>query len=165
MGILRWRIAFAVSVGLAGVGCRPSIGDPCETSLDCSQQGDRLCDASQLEGYCTIFNCEPDKCPDETICIGFGEQLDPKCSNFDPRWPRFERSFCMKPCDDNSDCRDGYECQTPVERRSVQIDLDPALLGKKACYPATSAPPDVITNAESCTPPSTGTEGSTSSGG
>ena len=59
------------------LGCTPSIGDECVTSLDCSQLGDRLCDASQPLGYCTIFNCEPDACPEEAICMGFGLELDP----------------------------------------------------------------------------------------
>src|SRR5258708_29567653 len=94
--------AFAVArgLGLAAflVACRPSIGDPCVTSLDCSQQGDRLCDASQPAGYCTIFNCLPDQCPDNAACVGFGAAIDPKCTTYDPHQPRFEQTVCMKPC-------------------------------------------------------------------
>jgi hypothetical protein len=95
--------------------------------VDCSQLGDRLCDTTQPGGYCTIFNCEPDKCPeDESACVAFDYELDPACrSADDAEWPRFQRTFCMKWCDDDSDCRDGYRCVLPQSQRAAIIDTKP----------------------------------------
>src|SRR5258705_13828561 len=64
----RWAWAGAIAASLA-VGCSPKIGDKCSVSTDCSVQGDRLCDPTQPGGYCTVFNCEPDRCPDESVCV------------------------------------------------------------------------------------------------
>src|SRR4051812_10031586 len=47
-------------------GCTPSIGDKCVLSTDCSTRGDRLCDTSQPDGYCTQFNCSKNGCPDDS---------------------------------------------------------------------------------------------------
>lgn len=119
--------------------CQPKIGDECVGSVDCSQQGDRLCDTSQPDGYCTAFNCEPDKCPDDSVCVGFGLVLDPACvqTSVDPRWPRFERTFCLAACEENGDCRDGYVCLPPPDRRAASIDVDNELADSKVCFPAT----------------------------
>ncbi|MBL9026431.1 MAG: hypothetical protein JNL21_29815 [Myxococcales bacterium] len=119
-------------------GCQPKIGDECVGSVDCSQQGDRLCDTSQPDGYCTAFNCQPDGCPEEAVCIGFGLELDPSCSaeTYDPRWPRFERTFCLLACEEDGDCREGYRCAAPSARRASSIDVDNELAGSKVCFPA-----------------------------
>src|SRR5262249_37940669 len=110
----------ALLVPLAG--CTPQIGDNCEVSTDCSQLGDRLCDTSQPDGYCTIFNCEPDTCPD-SVCVGFNFELDPTCSTEDDgRWGRFERTFCMAPCSSTDDCNDGYVCLPPRARSARIVD-------------------------------------------
>jgi len=104
------RLAFCLALAPALAGCAPQIGDKCTISTDCSQLGDRLCDITQPEGYCTIFNCEPDTCPD-SVCVAFDPKLDPACGYTDDgRSPRFERTFCLRPCDDDSDCRDEYMC-------------------------------------------------------
>jgi uncharacterized membrane protein YgcG len=102
----------ALFATLTGVGCKPKIGDKCSLSTDCSSVGDRLCDTSQPGGYCTIFNCEPGRCPDEAVCVAFHEVADgTNVACTDPeRWTRFERSFCMRTCGSPSDCRDGYTC-------------------------------------------------------
>ena len=101
---------YAISLWVAGValGCNPEIGDDCTTSTDCSINGDRLCDTTQPGGYCTIFNCEPDTCPEEAQCVAFDTELDPTCQ--DQRWARFERTFCMLRCKGPGDCRSGYIC-------------------------------------------------------
>jgi hypothetical protein len=167
MGDRAHRAVFVLALAAVASGCTPSVGDPCVTSLDCSQLGDRLCDTSQPEGYCTIFNCEPDRCPDNTLCLSFGDTTDPTCTQYDPRWARFERSFCISPCSTDDDCRIGYQCVDPVSRRAVQIDTNTDILGMKACFPASSAPPDQTGDTPSCTPPGTeavGTESGTSSG-
>lgn len=127
---------------LAGAGCRPEIGDECISSADCSAQGDRLCDTSQPSGYCTIFGCEPDDCPDGSVCIGFGLELDPACENVsstDPRWPRFERTFCMAACEETTDCRDGYVCVAPSDRRGITIDRENEDASSSVCFVASDA--------------------------
>ena len=124
------------ALALMTTGCAPEIGDPCTTSLDCSQLGDRLCDTSQPEGYCTVFNCETDGCPEDSICMGFGFELDPACTSVeDPRWSRFERTFCMIGCEDDEDCRPGYDCLAPADQRAVSIDGDNEIADGKACFP------------------------------
>lgn len=104
-------------VCLLALGCRPEIGDKCQISTDCSQVGDRLCDVSQPDGYCTIYNCEPKasngatKCPDEAVCIVFAAEPSavPGCENRLGDTP-YSRTFCMKKCDNTTDCRSGYIC-------------------------------------------------------
>ncbi|NUP14412.1 MAG: hypothetical protein HOW73_50930 [Polyangiaceae bacterium] len=140
---MRTLLPTTVLVVLFAMGCRPEIGDECVTSVDCSAQGDRLCDTSQPDGYCTIFGCEPDACPDNSVCVGFGQEIDPACANADvgtdPRWPRFERTFCMIACETNDDCRDGYVCALPTDRRAVAIDLENELRGSGVCFVASDA--------------------------
>lgn len=134
--------ALLAALLLTHTGCRPEIGDECISSADCSAQGDRLCDTSQPDGYCTIFGCEPDDCPDGSVCIGFGLELDPACesvSSTDPRWPRFERTFCMAACEETSDCRDGYVCSPPSDRRGTTIDRENELAGSSVCFVASDA--------------------------
>src|SRR4051794_9134146 len=103
----RWACLWALVMCLAALaGCSPKIGDKCTISTDCSVQGDRLCDPTQPGGYCTIFNCEPNKCPDEAVCVAFNE---PSCSS--PALSRrFQRTFCMAVCESDNDCRAGYFC-------------------------------------------------------
>lgn len=155
-------------------GCQPEIGDKCTTSVDCSVAGDRLCDNTQPEGYCTIFNCEPNACPDgEGACVAFNPELDPACGIInETKPPRFERTFCMKDCDDNSDCRDGYECVAPASRNAVVVDTESDV--KKICVtalttkaaPAASAIPGVCEAPTGTidTTPYTGAGGATASG-
>ena len=94
-----------------GVACQPKIGDDCQTSVDCSQGEERLCDITQPGGYCTIFNCEPDNCPEESACIAFGAKLStvPGCADGNDL-SRLERTFCMVTCGSDKDCRGGYVC-------------------------------------------------------
>ncbi len=75
-------------------------------------------------GYCTVFDCEPNKCPDEAACVVFGaspSSVD-MCENSSGTNPS-QRSFCMKKCDSSSDCRtaDGYFCLQP-EGTAVNVD-------------------------------------------
>jgi hypothetical protein len=104
-------------IGLAAIGCSKKIGDHCQTSTDCSQLGDRLCDVSQPDGYCTIYNCEPKnsngatKCPDEAACIVFAAEQSAVtgCANRLGNTP-YSRTFCLKTCKNQTDCRSGYVC-------------------------------------------------------
>jgi hypothetical protein len=115
-----------VLLALFAVGCGKEIGDPCIVGSDCSPNGDRQCDVSQLEGYCTVQGCDFATCPEEAACIrfftGFFENkeclsngdcsLDELCSLNGHCVPRSsEVRYCMKTCESDSDCRDGYECR------------------------------------------------------
>jgi hypothetical protein len=116
-------------------GCSPKIGDKCTVSTDCSVQGDRLCDPTQPGGYCTIFNCEPNKCPDEAVCVAFNEA---SCSS--PALSRrFQRTFCMLVCQSDSDCRAGYQClDTTSDPARQVVDVNPQ--SRKICTFPSSGP-------------------------
>src|SRR5437773_953709 len=51
--------------------CGKKIGDECQTSVDCSPNGDRSCDRSQPGGYCTIDGCDQRSCPEDSVCVRF----------------------------------------------------------------------------------------------
>lgn len=86
-------------------GCAKKIGDPCRTSTDCSINGDRICDLTQREGYCTIPECDPNSCPDDALCV-----------EFEAHTPRLARRYCMQPCTRDQDCRAGYVCMEATVR-------------------------------------------------
>jgi hypothetical protein len=92
-------------------GCAAEIGDECTTSVDCSPDGDRVCDLSQHGGYCTVEDCTPDSCPDEALCVEFAWEQ-----------PRLARRYCMAACDTGSDCRDGYRCVSPADQAARVVD-------------------------------------------
>lgn len=105
-----WRSSL-LALALALGACAPKIGDACTTSSDCSTAGDRLCDPTEPGGYCTIFNCEPDSCPSDSVCIAFQAKPSLASACADPQEAsRFRRTFCMARCSSNGDCRSGYEC-------------------------------------------------------
>ena len=115
-------------------GCSPKIGDACATSTDCSINGDRLCDTTQPGGYCTIFNCEPDTCPDEAVCVAFDDRIDRNCPP-SHQWSRFERTYCMLRCESDEDCRAGYVCMdtTSVDDPLGAYVVDTSPAGYKIC--------------------------------
>lgn len=126
----------ALALLAAAAACTPSIGDKCQVSTDCSIQGDRLCDVSQPGGYCTQLNCRGNGCVDDTACVLFSSAL-PGCGFDDRSGPfgsRVARSFCMAPCDSNSDCRAGYVCADPrtYPWNAVILDDDQ---GRRTCLP------------------------------
>jgi hypothetical protein len=98
------RCVLLVFVGLL-LGCPKQIGDSCSLSSDCSINADRVCDLAQPGGYCTVPGCEPNSCPAEAMCV-----------SFDAHAPRLRRRFCMKGCEGDDDCREGYRCvpQSPA---------------------------------------------------
>ena len=121
------RSVALLALVVAAIGCGKEIGDSCVVSSHCSPNGDRQCDVSQKEGYCTIEGCDFATCPEEAACIRFFTgsfenrpcashadcSLDELCSLTEHCVPRnSEERFCMKTCDSNDDCRDGYECRT-----------------------------------------------------
>ena len=111
------RLLWVIPLSALLLGCPPEIGNKCTPSTDGSQVGDRQCGGTQPDGYCTVFDCVPDNCPN-SVCVAFDPSLDPACQGTDQgSYPRFERTFCLKPCNSDSNCRDQYAC----------IDLTPVL--------------------------------------
>jgi hypothetical protein len=126
---MRWVVIAA----LVAIGCNKEIGDECVVSSDCSPNGDRFCDTSTGSpgGYCTILGCDFNTCPGEATCVRFftggfsnkpcdpaaahdqnGCTLDELCSLAGQCVARSsEIRFCMRKCDDDGDCREGYECR------------------------------------------------------
>lgn len=91
--------------------CQPEVGDSCANAADCSVQDSRTCDTTLPGGYCTIFGCGADTCPEEATCIGFQSVISvaPECSTLDVR-PRLQRTACMRACSVDGDCRAEYAC-------------------------------------------------------
>jgi hypothetical protein len=83
------------------LGCSAEIGDECGANVDCSPNGDRVCDLTAPGGYCTILGCIADSCPEESVCVAWDEGAA-------------RRTFCMRHCGSDSDCRDGYQCFDPA---------------------------------------------------
>jgi hypothetical protein len=156
-----------VLIAILAAGCGTQIGDSCIVSSDCALDGTRTCDISLLSGYCTILGCDYDTCPGEAACIRFFDggftnrpcnfatenittddcSVDELCSLENLCVPRSaEQRFCMKKCNSNSDCRDGYECRDlelmeahggePVLAPGSVVDESTA---PKFCGPATSS--------------------------
>jgi hypothetical protein len=141
---MRLLVLFAL---LVAAGCGQQIGDSCIVSTDCAIDGTRSCDITMRDGYCTILGCDYDTCPGESACVRFftggftnrpcgpnapegspGCSLDELCSLEGECVPRSaEQRFCMKKCDQTSDCRDGYECRdlTLMETHGGEPVLSP----------------------------------------
>jgi len=121
---------YVMLLALLVAGCGKEIGDECIIGSDCDPNGERSCDTSSRGGYCTIQGCDFNTCPEEAACIRFftgrfenrccGPDCAPKvdcsldelCSLDGYCVPRSsEVRYCMRTCDGNDDCRDGYECR------------------------------------------------------
>jgi hypothetical protein len=124
--------------------CRMNIGDACGNSSDCSITGDRQCDLAQPGGYCTVFSCDPDTCP-QGACVEW---------RFVPS--RTAETWCMKTCDNDGNCRNEYFCVfpdeinmqgeweadlEPDERVARIVDLNESLTTSKICTALSSVPP------------------------
>lgn len=148
----RYLLALLALVLLAAsaVHCVRRIGDGCTTATDCSINGDRRCDTSSREGYCTIGECEANSCPDDALCIEFEAQI-----------PRLSRRFCMAGCDLNAPpnpdgtspaCRAGYACVAPT----VNVANDAGVVREPACMfadPDSGAPEPPCTRQLDTAPP------------
>lgn len=123
-------LVLCLVAALAMVGaCGKEIGDACTIAPDCSPNGDRICDTSQTDGYCTIQGCDVDTCPGESVCVRFftGRFSNKEC-DYDTRGledTRIRRCsldelcaldghcvarsseirFCMRKCSSDGDCR------------------------------------------------------------
>ncbi len=125
-------LAAAAAAWLAG--CTPQIGDHCNLNTDCSLQGTRVCDNAQTNGYCTSFNCAPNTCIDNAVCVMLYSSV-PGCPYNGYQSPsRTQRTLCMKGCNSNSDCRtdEGYACIDPTAAPLDGIELDD-VQGRKVC--------------------------------
>lgn len=106
---------FVALASAALVGCSPQIGSKCVLNTDCGASGALVCDTSQVNGYCTQFNCTPNSCHNKAVCVEFLPSV-PGCPYDDYRSPsRTGRTFCLEHCSHDSDCRqsDGYVCTDP----------------------------------------------------
>jgi len=157
------RLLLVSMLSALAMACGHKIGDECTTSVDCSQGGERLCDITQPGGYCTVFNCEPDTCPEESACIAFGAALSTAPGCADPSGlSRLHRPFCMLTCSSNSDCRGGYTCvdlNDPLNswRNALPIDRDRS---SKVCLASFTDAPTKLDNENGvCTGPGTDSAG------
>ncbi|MGM0558898.1 MAG: hypothetical protein ACQEVA_21095 [Myxococcota bacterium] len=75
-------------------------GEACESDADCAG-GTCITGEGWADGYCTTTQCE-----DRTDCARGegGDQFDNRC------YRSRQGPFCVRMCDSNADCRDGYEC-------------------------------------------------------
>jgi hypothetical protein len=131
------QLLLVLGIALVAVGCKPKIGEDCAISTDCSLNGDRLCDITQPGGYCTVFNCEPNGCPDDATCVAFSEGT---CSTVTVS-TRLRRTFCMATCEDDGDCRGGdYRCiDTTNDPARTVVDVNAST--RRICAVPTLAPP------------------------
>ncbi|HSN81608.1 MAG TPA: hypothetical protein VLS88_03435 [Polyangiales bacterium] len=108
------RTVVLLLAGAGMMGCQQNIGDACGSSTDCSLTGDRQCDLAQPGGYCTVFSCDPDTCP-QGACVEW---------RFIPS--RTAETWCMKTCNDDRNCRSEYSCVLPsaIDRNG---QFDPTL--------------------------------------
>jgi len=105
-GLLAGTLIVAWALG----GCTAVVGDACQIQTDCGQE--MYCESSLPDGYCTVQDCESDGCPDEGVCVVFN-QLYPTASDgtaAEEVAASSAISFCMKRCEGDVDCRDGYTC-------------------------------------------------------
>jgi hypothetical protein len=123
------RIGFSLLVlGMLAMGCSPRLGDGCASATNCSVNGDRACDTTQPGGYCTVFDCTADACPDDAVCVRF--QPDPV---------RLSRNICMRRCQGDGDCRvnEGYTCHGAMDETLLVEIVDVARPDGRFCM----APP------------------------
>ena len=131
-------------------GCTPSIGDKCSQSTDCSLQGDRLCDTAQPGGYCTIFGCGSNSCPDYAACVLFHASVQ-GCTYDDRTISRTGRTFCMAGCKVDGDCRAGYVCVDPRKPPFNAVIIDDNQ-GQTVCVVAPTVETGVGTNVSAESP-------------
>jgi len=127
------RPAVLSLIAVLAAACGHRIGDSCNMSSDCAQDGSRVCDTYSPGGSCTIQGCDYDTCPSEAVCVRFYPALDSArtceseedcgsnevCTVGGECAPRsIEQRFCMLECGDNGDCRTGYECRG----RDLQVE-------------------------------------------
>jgi hypothetical protein len=161
-----FRLIFSLICAFAAMsmmGCTPHIGDHCTLSTDCSLQGDRQCDTAEPNGYCTVFGCQGNLCPDQAACVLFNPAV-PGCAYTDREPSRIAQGACMKQCSQDSDCRtdEGYICADPKGPPWSALILDDDQ-GQHICIPGpyiqSDVTPEDASTPQVCSPnpPSGGT--------
>jgi hypothetical protein len=100
--------------------CAPEIGDECSANVDCSPNGDRVCDVTSPGGYCMILGCRSGGCPEEAVCVSYGDGVG-------------RQTFCMRHCGSGDDCRGEYQCFNPgryAASRAEDPTFDPNDYGR-----------------------------------
>jgi len=136
-----------ISMGLLVAACANEIGDECDYDYDCSPNMERTCDLGQPGGYCLIIGCEPNSCPEESICVEFvtpcpegtgNPEIDEeKCEQIEPNR---SRKYCLKHCGSDGDCRSEYECVEVAQLRGTVIDTGTSK--SEVCVPEVSETSD-----------------------
>lgn len=103
-----------VFASLVATGCQPGVGSACTLSTDCGTTGALVCDTSEFQGYCTVEDCVPNECPNNAACVLFNPEVPGCAPNDRVQGSRIGQQFCMATCGSNSNCRDGYECKSPL---------------------------------------------------
>lgn len=166
------QLLLLLALAAVAAGCKPEIGDECQLSTDCSAAADRLCDIAAPGGYCTVYNCEPNTCPeDESLCVEFGAQRSPAAECQSQQTPSpYARAFCMATCESDGDCRDGYVCVDLRQQKNrsawgaLLIDRD---RGNRACLAkqrTTPVPEDTEAGVCRLVPDAPGDDGSADGG-
>jgi hypothetical protein len=121
-----FHVAIVFTASIAATGCSPSIGDGCKTNVDCSRLGDRFCDTSAPNGYCTVDGCNQGTCPDGALCVRFlTADLDRPCdlgATFPVNGCRADERCVCDVSADGTSCQDGIAHCAPesTERRFCQ---------------------------------------------
>jgi hypothetical protein len=149
-------VAALLAAVLLTTGCGKKIGDDCLEPAECSPNGDRICDRSQPDGYCTVDGCDERSCPEDSVCIRFfpagflTKPCDPEAEDLpggrDDCHPEelclasglcapraSERRYCAATCNGNDDCRGGYECRVAGTRGTAA--LTPNSSAARFCAP------------------------------
>jgi hypothetical protein len=148
--LMRYRLVLLsiLVVTLAVFGaCGKEIGDACVVAPDCSPNGDRICDPSSVDGYCTILGCDIDTCPGESVCVRFftgrfaNKECDYDTRDLDPGVARLcsldeicaldghcvarssEVRFCMRKCGSSGDCRGDSNDDGRADYECRNLDL------------------------------------------
>lgn len=118
--IRRGLIAFALLAALVGpTACDEEIkevGSPCGEAVEeaCTFSPAGACILSWPEGYCTEIQCNVGSCPAGSRCVRGVTFVDVP---FD--------AFCLRTCNSDLDCRDGYRCTDVSEPEKICAPLTP----------------------------------------
>ncbi|MBL8636012.1 MAG: hypothetical protein JNM40_22485 [Myxococcales bacterium] len=110
---------FSLQKGRASCDATRQVRSDCSGGSDCCKPGDLGC--CKLGERCL--------CDEEGCTSGF-------CAS-----EASERRYCMKPCDGNDDCRDGYQCVTTGASGAIAVtyrDSSGSIISEQARY---CAPP------------------------
>ena len=131
-GMLR---PFFILLAVLALGCNAEIGDECAYDIDCSPDGDRTCDNNQPGGYCLIITCSPDQCPNEASCVEFitpspdlEQENEDASALYAQLEPNRSRTYCLKRCRTDSQCRGSYHCAIGEE---LEVELNAEIIDTK----------------------------------